>query len=565
FSQWNSLSPEEKEKKINAGFEQKIAGLKLLEDKEPPSAVKTLSTVLEAATPMPLPSLETMWPIIVNGELGYYQYLRNLSNKYVKPEDVVNTGEGKKAAAGPPAKKNPAVPPGMVENPDYKKGGYAALLDNQVANLTSPSFMLGELEGVFIGIGHWFRDIGLMIGDLFEMMLGSFTDTWKRIQDIYAMSTTGKIPKDLEDKFKIAQTAATWLHDNRGEVLLFITKLVTNDEFRKEIGEDIKKIVTGAAKQLAKGAGGMIAKKEADFMGAPAFDQGEALGTIVGYIIPDILLAVFSEGIGNAIKTGLEAFRASKAALKTMQALKWVAELGRTVVEALGGFAKKIGSMANNAFKGIGKALEEVLAFFRRLMGIEKELPEVEELLSAGERRAKEFGYPKAEEGYHWVDKDGRPIYRKNKSNFGGQTREYDPVKKEFRDKPVKETKKPKKVYKKIDGYEKASLGSSKTKDYVKTFTKAFPETEGKVVVHHAIEQDILEKFPGLITESEMHSLQNLRGIPKELNPQLHLGDIRKIWNRFYKDFPVSTRQQLLDKATEIDNLFGHLFYPPIR
>ncbi|MGZ3930107.1 MAG: eCIS core domain-containing protein, partial [Bacteroidia bacterium] len=71
FSQWNSLSPEEKEKKINAGFDQKIAGLKLLEDKEPPSAVKTLSTVLEAATPMPLPSLETMWPIIVNGELGY--------------------------------------------------------------------------------------------------------------------------------------------------------------------------------------------------------------------------------------------------------------------------------------------------------------------------------------------------------------------------------------------------------------------------------------------------------------------------------------------------------------
>lgn len=34
-----------------------------------------------------------------------------------------------------------------------------------------------------------------------------------------------------------------------------------------------------------------------------------------------------------------------------------------------------------------------------------------------------------------------------------------------------------------------------------------------------------------------MHSLDNLRGIPKEINSDLHLSKIRKEWNKFYKEF----------------------------
>ena len=83
--------------------------------------------------------------------------------------------------------------------------------------------------------------------------------------------------------------------------------------------------------------------------------------------------------------------------------------------------------------------------------------------------------------------------------------------------------------------------------------------------MHHAVEQQVLKKYPGVITESELHSLANLRGISKGVNAETHLRAIRKDWNAFYRRHPHVTKQQLLDKATEIDAKYGHLYDPPIR
>jgi hypothetical protein len=113
-----------------------------------------------------------------------------------------------------------------------------------------------------------------------------------------------------------------------------------------------------------------------------------------------------------------------------------------------------------------------------------------------------------------------------------------------------------------------ATLGKATSTDYKKTFFNAHPELEGNVVVHHAIEQQVLKKYPGVISEAELHSLENLRGIPKEINSDVHLSKIRKEWNRFYEGFDLTgtapTRQQLLDKATAIDKQFGKQFKPPV-
>ena len=94
-----------------------------------------------------------------------------------------------------------------------------------------------------------------------------------------------------------------------------------------------------------------------------------------------------------------------------------------------------------------------------------------------------------------------------------------------------------------------------------------YPDLKGKVVVHHGVEQQVLRKpqTKGLFTESEMHSLENLRGIPKEINSDLHLSKIRKEWNRFYKEFPNPTKEQLLNKRLEIDKKYGDLFNPPLK
>src|SRR5262249_45194213 len=103
-----------------------------------------------------------------------------------------------------------------------------------------------------------------------------------------------------------------------------------------------------------------------------------------------------------------------------------------------------------------------------------------------------------------------------------------------------------------------ASAGS----DYRETFFAAYPTLPGQVVVHHAIEQQVLRRYPGLFTEAEIHALGNLRGIPKNMNPDLHLSQIRKAWNEFYRANANPTRQQVQDFAQKLDQQLGATFEP---
>jgi hypothetical protein len=75
----------------------------------------------------------------------------------------------------------------------------------------------------------------------------------------------------------------------------------------------------------------------------------------------------------------------------------------------------------------------------------------------------------------------------------------------------------------------------------------------------------VQKRYPGLVSDSELHSLENLRGIPKDVNSDIHLSKIRKEWNKFYRENPKPTQQQLLDKATEIDIKYGSQFNPPAK
>jgi hypothetical protein len=109
-----------------------------------------------------------------------------------------------------------------------------------------------------------------------------------------------------------------------------------------------------------------------------------------------------------------------------------------------------------------------------------------------------------------------------------------------------------------------ATFGQSTGSNYRGTFFAANPGIEGEVIVHHAVEQQALKRFPGVVEKSEIHSLENLRGIPKTGNRELHLSKIRKEWNQFYRQNPSPTKQDLLTKATEIDRKYGAEFQPPV-
>ncbi len=101
--------------------------------------------------------------------------------------------------------------------------------------------------------------------------------------------------------------------------------------------------------------------------------------------------------------------------------------------------------------------------------------------------------------------------------------------------------------------------------DYRVTFFAAHPELKGQVVVHHAVEQQVLTRYPGLFTESEINSIGNLRGVPTDINSNLHLSQIRRAWNQFYRSNSNPTREQILQQARQIDSQFGSKFRPPVK
>jgi hypothetical protein len=117
-----------------------------------------------------------------------------------------------------------------------------------------------------------------------------------------------------------------------------------------------------------------------------------------------------------------------------------------------------------------------------------------------------------------------------------------------------------------------AEFGDGESVDYRNNFADDPDNADAaaNAVIHHAVEQQVRRRYPGIdITPGQMHSSENLRGIPRDVNGALHLSGIRRMWNQFYNHFDrigrEPTSQELLDYATLIDDAFGDLFDPPIR
>jgi RHS repeat-associated protein len=113
-----------------------------------------------------------------------------------------------------------------------------------------------------------------------------------------------------------------------------------------------------------------------------------------------------------------------------------------------------------------------------------------------------------------------------------------------------------------------AGLTESASLDYRATFFENYPLLavfKDQIVVHHAVEQQVLKLYPGVFTAEEINSIDNLRGIPTALDDQLHKSIIRKEWDEFYLTHKTATQAELLEKASEIDAIYGNQFVPPIE
>lgn len=96
--------------------------------------------------------------------------------------------------------------------------------------------------------------------------------------------------------------------------------------------------------------------------------------------------------------------------------------------------------------------------------------------------------------------------------------------------------------------------------------------------VHHAIELQTLERYPGAFTAAELNAFENMRGIETELTGkrQLHNSKIREIWDRHYRtldqeiarrglssssaEFRNLARSYLQEGRAEMDYLLGQFF-----
>lgn len=84
-----------------------------------------------------------------------------------------------------------------------------------------------------------------------------------------------------------------------------------------------------------------------------------------------------------------------------------------------------------------------------------------------------------------------------------------------------------------------------------------------KVMVNHEIETEVLSRYPGALKAAEVHGLENLCGIPRELNKPLHLIEMRRFWDHFYKIHLTATKEELLRAREELRRKFGSQFLPP--
>jgi hypothetical protein len=109
-----------------------------------------------------------------------------------------------------------------------------------------------------------------------------------------------------------------------------------------------------------------------------------------------------------------------------------------------------------------------------------------------------------------------------------------------------------------------AKVGWTEDFNYRRTFAKAHPDVTN-VWVHHAVPQKVLTRYPGLFKPQEIHSAENLAGVPGgKINQDIHLSEIRRSWDDFYKTHAAPSRQDVLDHATKIYLKVGVFFSPSV-
>lgn len=222
--------------------------------------------------------------------------------------------------------------------------------ERTLRNLTQIAHYEGLAKGFVEGLIDWGKDLVdsfAAIGDALVTVTEVLTnpETYKKIGEFvgdafeYVMSNIGEISKSLQDL----------------SFMEVITGLITG----------MRTIVVAKGKEMGRGAAQALTK----FAGGSPYEQGFSIGRIIGFLVPEIVLAVASEGIWVAVKGALKSMQIVTKILKPilkgikigLELLKKAATAAKSVVRF---FKEFITSILSKAKKGVSKFWEKLQELF---------------------------------------------------------------------------------------------------------------------------------------------------------------------------------------------------------
>ncbi|MEM1000227.1 MAG: hypothetical protein AAGN35_24450, partial [Bacteroidota bacterium] len=163
------------------------------------------------------------------------------------------------------------------------------VLKSYLTAAIDPEFYIGMIEGAVTGIGNWFTDIGEVIA-----LIGEFVGT--------AAQTAFSADTYTEDIPELAGAI--------GQALPEVAEFIQGIEI-----SEIFAAMHDTAATLGEQMGASAFSAILGHLGNSPFGQGFSSGKIMGYLIPEIILAVGSAGIGTAVKGALAGLKGLKTAM----------------------------------------------------------------------------------------------------------------------------------------------------------------------------------------------------------------------------------------------------------
>jgi hypothetical protein len=354
---------------------------------------------------------------------------------------------------------------------------------------------------------------------------------------------------------------------------------------------------------------------ESKIISTPWAEFGKRIGYGIGMVAIQIVLLVFTEGLGNAIEqvgaalgrvAGLLSRLGAGIGAAAARVAEFIGAVGKGVAvveEGIGLILGKLLKPFEPLLQPVVRLLEDLRGFLRNLLGVpEKEIVTALEgtaskaadslshdvppaaPLHAGPEPHAPLVHATPESSKPTPSAPKKPVPASHESTAepvavptapapaeqvpstspaataqagSSGIEEFEGLDKAFEEYTGRRTRRPGTPLRKPA----SNAASTAARDRFNTLQPSYAQRLGVNTggqVHHAIELQVLDRYPGAFTEAEINGFPNMRGIPGEDSGlrQLHNSKIREIWNTAYRriDQEIATRK-LIPGSTDYNKL----------